>query len=63
MKKYEILDTKLTEDNCRDIAYYGQKDGYYYKDYELISEIRDEDGNLAAKIHNNASEWIKEENE
>ena len=63
MARYEILDSRLTEDDCREISFLGKKDGFYYKDYEFISEIRDENGNIAAKIHNNASKWIEEENE
>lgn len=46
MATYEILDPRLTEDDCREISYYGERNGYTYKDYMYISEIRDSDGNL-----------------
>lgn len=63
MATYEILDPRLTEDDCREISYYGERNGYTYKDYMYISEIRDSDGNLAAKIHNNASIYIDDDDE
>lgn len=64
MSKIEILDFNLTEDDCKEIEFYGSNDaGYYFKDYEFDSEIRDSKGNLAAIIHNNASEYIELENE
>lgn len=60
MEKFEILDKNLTEEKIREIRFAGELDGYFYKDYEFISEIKNQNGEIVAKIHNNASEFIDE---
>jgi hypothetical protein len=60
-KKIEILVNDLTEEQVMDIAYYGEKYGCTYKDYEAISEVWRGD-ELVAKVYNKHSIYIDNEN-